>query len=333
MLNLPGALPGAFYSGINKLYSGCFKAEEPCERKSLELIPLTDQVKNNLIEMKEEASNANSLEGPTCPFNPFLLEEVILVIGENAKTDLPSLQLVNKKWKDVTGVVYAKMFLEIQHLVSGKRKYEEYMDTYGQDLGPEVVPHLPYKVYDDLKNNLCMVTWYPLAVPVKNEKIGLVLMVAPAAGVMGELVQNPKKGNKTCFASDSWFDGINEPRDIRGGKWVVTYKANMHKGIKYAEQAPKAKELGKGADVVDFDETVFAVFMHYVEKGEKCFSRNPANHDYSLVRTKTVSKDGWRFVLGFGPSGLYVSNPYDCAYDSIGVAFSRSPLTLEHLGL
>jgi len=321
-------VPTVLYCGINELYSYYFKAEELCEKKTLEFVPSMDQDKNLIV------SNATSL--PSCPFNPFLLDEVIFAIGENAKTDLPTLQLLNKKWKGVTDVVYANMFLEIQHLVFGKRKYEEYMHTYGQDLGPEVVPHLPYKVYDDLKNDLCMVTWFPSAVPVRNEKIEVVLKVAPGPGVMGELVQNPKKGNKTGFTPNKLvlFHLNKEIRDIKGDKWVVTYKANLHKDMVYSLQSSKAEKLGKGTDVIDLDETVFAVFMHYIETGEMCFLRDSANRDYSMVRTKKlIDNNRWRVSLGFEPYGcLHVDIDDDTADERRGVAFARQSIDTCILG-
>jgi F-box associated protein len=267
---------------------------------------------------------------PPCLINN-LPEDLILKIFENSKTDLPALASVNRLWKQITskGEFYTAMFTPaFAALAFGKVDLKTH---FGMDLGPEEVPRLRLKDYGDVEKGICLLTYFPKEIPIKDEN-GIISWVPPRAKPIGELVKTPKCGYATSFDPDSYFDAINEQREIKGGDWIVTYKKPIGLGLNFPAQVTGAEKQGEGTDVAELESTLYAVFMHYVKTEERCFPRDTAKGDYSLIRFKEMTC-GLRIVCGFGPSGLGVYfSTHDYGSDYVGVAVSRKSIGTRTLG-
>jgi hypothetical protein len=272
--------------------------------------------------------------------------ELILTIFEHGKKGLPAFASVNRHWKQITETkrFYVRMFSpDFATRAFGK---EDLKTCFGMNLGPEDVPCLRLKDYGNVEEELCLLTYFPEEIPVMDE-MGLESWVPPRADVIGKLVKKPKIGyHATCFDPNSWDKAINEQREIKGGYWVVTYLKDIGRakyfetridehGNKIEGQVDDAQKQGEDTDVAEFYATVYAVFMHFVKTGKRCFFRDPANGNYSVIRFKEKTPSGIRGIrvgFGFVPGGLLVSLYGDYAIDNVGVAVSRKSFGICKLG-
>lgn len=251
-------------------------------------------------------------------------EEMILTVFEHCKTSLPALASVNRLWKQITGKkeFYAAMFSPaFASLCFGKADLKTHFEM---DLGPDEVPHLHLADYGNLEKGICLLTYFPKEIPIEG-KDGVISWVPPNAKIIGELVKKPKCGYATSFDPDSCFHSINKKREIKGGEWVVTYKKPIGHGKTFDIQVLSAEKQGEDTDVAELEKTIYAVFMHYVKTGERCFPRDMAKGDYSLISFKEQIY-GHRLVCGFSPSGLIVYSYYHYDNNSTSVAVARKSI-------
>ena len=86
--------------------------------------------------------------------------DVLPIIFQNVKTDLPNLALVCKNWK---AIVDNKQFRETirPDKAFGSREWKEYI---GVDAGEE--PHLPRRAYGDMEKGNYYLTFIPEKVKI-----------------------------------------------------------------------------------------------------------------------------------------------------------------------
>ncbi len=142
------------------------------------------------------------------PMAGSLPTDVLPIIFQNVKTDLPNLALVCKNWK---AIVDNKQFRETICPVKafGSRAWKEYI---GVDAGEE--PLLPRRVYGDMEKGNYFLTFIPEKVKMSqvngkvdgaskdSEVVKEVLL--DSLEVIGKLVGNPTKGNNIGFNQVSW---------------------------------------------------------------------------------------------------------------------------------
>ena len=148
--------------------------------------------------------------------------------------------------------------------------------------------------------------------------------------VIGKLVGNPKKGNKTGYAIDSWPEAISEKRKQEKPHWVWIKKEVIGRNKTYVQQQELvAKEENKkapGAKISGLIDTAISVFMEYVRSGEQIFVWDPpVNGQRTWVRVNEQTR-GCRLGLGFAPSGLLVYRHYDLDRDFVAVAPARKSI-------
>ena len=249
-----------------------------------------------------------------------LPNEIILTVFGKCKTALPALASSNKLWSQITKTkeFYTAMFSPaFASLCFGK---EDLNTHFGMDLGPDKVPRLRLKDYGDVEKGLCLLTYFPKEIPIED-KDGVKIVVPPRAEIIGELVKAPKSGNPTSFDPNSCSVAFYEEREVKGGEWTLTYKKPIGHDMTFSKQVALAKEQGDGTDVAELDRTIYAIFMHYVKTGERCFTMDSKEADYYIRFKEGVSR--CKIICGFGLSGLNVYCYYDSEYYNIGVAVQR----------
>ncbi len=264
------------------------------------------------------------------PIAGSLPTDVLPIIFQNAKTDLPKLALVCKNWK---AIVDNKSFRETICPVKafGSREWKEYI---GVDAGEELP--LPRRVYGDMEKGNYYLTFIPKTVKVTQENgkvddtsmdIEVVKEVAlDSLEVIGKLVANPTKGNKIGYHANSWQEALQEKRNLEKPHWVLISKEIRGKNNWYEDQQKLTKEENdkvSGTEISGLMDTAISMFMEYVRSGERNFIYDSANNEYNWVRV-TEQKGGLlRICLGFAPSGLDVFRNYDAPDEGVGFAFAR----------
>jgi len=278
-------------------------------------------IKNYLYESPMQGHDSvSNTDGEQAPGLINLLpEELVLTIFENAKTSLPAFASVNKFWKQITvkDEFYIRMFSPaFATRAFGKTDLTTHFEI---DLGPEIVPRLSLKEYKDVVEGRCLLTYFPKEIPVVDES-GVVRLEPPRVKYIGGLVKKPIFGHATSFDPGSWKEAINKEREIKGGEWAITYKKPIGHGKNFADQLVAVRKQGEGIDIAEFERTVYAVFMHYVKTGERCF---PGDQVWIRFKEKTGV---YRVACGFGPSGLHVTRNCGSGYDGIAVALARKSI-------
>ena len=247
--------------------------------------------------------------------------DVVPIIFQNLKADLPSVALVCRNWKAIAdGEGFRQMIRPAQAF--GVQEWKEYI---GVDAGDE--PPLPRRAYGDLAKEGGLLTFIPEKVKdIENGKEVLLDNLE----VIGKLVGNPKKGNKTGYTIDVWPEAISEKRKQEKPHWVWIKKEVIGRNKSYDQQQELvAKEENKktpGANISGLIDTAISVFMEYVRSGEQIFVWDPpVNGQRTWVRVNEQTR-GYRIGLGFAPSGLCVH--INCArdLDFVAVAPSRKSI-------
>ncbi len=248
--------------------------------------------------------------------------DVVPIIFQNLKADLPSVALVCRNWKAIADdETFCKMIRPAQAF--GVQEWKEYI---GVDAGDE--SRLPRRAYGDLQKEGGLLTFIPEK--VKDIENGNEVLLDNLE-VIGKLVGNPKKGNKTGYTIDSWPEAISENRKQEKPHWVWIKKEVIGRDKSYEQQQELvAKEENKkapGAKISGLIDTAISVFMEYVRSGEQIFVFDPpVNGLRTWVRVNEQTRE-WRLGLGFAPSGLLVSAHYSVYdFDYVAVAPSRKSI-------
>ncbi len=232
--------------------------------------------------------------------------DILPIIFQNGKTDLPNLALVCKNWK---AIVDNTQFCETIRpaIAFGVQEWKEYI---GVDAGEE--PRLPRRAYGDLEKEGGLLTFIPEKVKVIENGFEVFL---DNLKVIGKLVGNPKKGNKTGYTRDS-CRAISEDRKQEKPHWVWIKKEVIGRGKSYEQQqelvAKTENKKAPGAKISGLIDTAISVFMEYVRSGEQIFVWDPPVNfgQRTWVRVNEQFK-GSRLGVGFAPSGLNVHYCYD----------------------
>lgn len=254
-----------------------------------------------------------------------LPEEIILTIFENCKTALPSLASVNHSWKQMTGTkaFYTTMFSPaFAAFCFGKTDLKTY---FAMDLGLDEVPHLHLKDYGDVEKGLCLLTYFPKEIPIENEK-GDISFVPFRANSIDKLVKKQKCGYDATALGFKNFYPVDQEREIKGGEWVVTYKNSIGHCETFNAQVALAENQGKDTYVAEYEETIYAVFMHHVKTGEQCFPQLAiGDENVSMIRFKEKIANG-RILCNFWPPELYCIKDNDIGLDYISVIVARKSI-------
>ncbi len=253
------------------------------------------------------------------PIAGSLPTDVLPIIFQNAKTDLPSLALVCKNWK---AIVDNKSFRETICPVKafGTQKWQDFI---GVNAGKE--PLLPRRAYADMEKGNYYLTFIPEK--VKMTQVNGMVKEVPLDSLeaIGKLVSNPTKGYKIGYYANSWQEALQEKRNLEKSHWVLISKEIIGRNKSYEDQQKLAEEENKnisGTNISGLMDTAISMFMEYVRSGERNFIYDSAKNEYNWVRVNEVT-NVWRLGLGFAPSGLYVNANYDDPYESVGFAFAR----------
>ena len=116
-------------------------------------------------------------------------------IFQDRKANLPSIALVCRNWKAIVDdKEFRKAIRPAQAF--GTQEWKEYI---GVDVGEE--PRLPRRAYGDLENEGGMLTFIPEKVKVTEQNGSIKELLLDNLRVIHQLVENPKKGNKTGFTA------------------------------------------------------------------------------------------------------------------------------------
>ncbi len=243
--------------------------------------------------------------------------DVARIIFQNLKTELSSMALVCKSWKALADdKVFRKMIQPVQAF--GAQEWREYI---GVDAGEE--PLLPRRAYVDMEKYGGLLTFIREKVKViENGKEVLLDNLV----IIGKLVGNPKKGNKTGYNHNSRQEVIYERRKQEKPHWVWIKKEVIGRHKTYDEQqelvAKEENITAAGAHISGLIDTVISLFMEYVRSGKRIFDWHPASNVNGRCTYVRVNEERGVFRLGlaFSPLGLDVFAHHDRALDYIGVA-------------
>ncbi len=247
------------------------------------------------------------------------------IVFQNLKADLPSVALVCKNWKAIVDDEdFRKMIRPVQAF--GTQEWNEYI---GVDPGAE--PCLPRCAYGDLEREDGLLTFIPERVRVAKDN-GETEIVPLDLEAIGNLVENPRKGNKTGYHEDMRRKlGLNYRMMMKNKKnekphWVWIKKEVMD------VMGRKKSILGHwhlfvkefSANISGVIDTATSFFMEYIRSGERTVIWDATKHNF-LILTNELFEES-RISLAFVQSRLEISccdyNDYDFRYD-VAVLLAR----------
>ncbi len=254
----------------------------------------------------------------TDPIGPFsvLPIDVVRIILQNLKADLPAIALVCRSWKvRVDDDVFLQMIRPVQAF--GTKEWQKYIEV---DAGEELP--LPRRAYSNLENGDAYLTFIPDKVKVTKENGVIEEVPLDNLEAIGNLFKTPKSDveNSICYMNNNWEAAIKEKRQKEKPHWVWIKKEVMGRNKSFLDQLGLAKKENikvPGANISRLIDTVLSLFMEYVRSGERNYIWDPARNEYTIVRVPETT-DGLRIWIGFAASGLYFSSHYDNSVESIG---------------
>ncbi len=275
-------------------------------------------------------TNQYEVQSMVDPIVGSLPMDVLPIIFQSVKIDLPNLALVCKNWK---AIVDNKSFRETIRPAKafGSREWKEYI---GVDAGEELP--LPRRAYGDMEKGNYYLTFIPKTVKVTQENGKIddtsmdieVVKEVPldSLEIIGKLVTNPIKGNKIGYGPNSWQDGTQRKKNPEKPHWVLISKEIIGRSESYEAQQKLAKEENKnipGTNISGLIDTAVSILMEYVRSGERNFIVDPNKNEYDWVRVNERPQ-GLQICLGFFvPFGLNVSCSYARAAGGVGFALAR----------
>ncbi len=229
--------------------------------------------------------------------------DIVRIIFTDRKKDLPAIALVCKSWKAIVDdKEFRKAIRPAQAF--GTQEWKEYA---GVDVGEE--PCQPRRAYGDLENEGGMLTFIPEKVKVTKQNGLIEEVLLDNLKVIHQLVENPKKGNKTGFTSS--ITTMPTIINLKKNHWVWINKEVIGRYTGHFEQQYLIAEENKkipGAKRPDLIDTAISVLMEYVRSGIRNFVWDPPiNNQRTFIRVNpTLALIGLGVGLGFTPSGLNV---------------------------
>ncbi len=243
--------------------------------------------------------------------------ELFPIIFAMAKSDLPSLALVNRQWREIADSkeLHGEMFPQSAF---GKKDWNVYFSE--MDAGNE--PFLPRCVYGDFEEG-DLLTFIPKILKMKDEE-GNITNKPLTLALMGELAKNSRSEYQTSYTSGSWQPVINDPRTSGSSHWVLLKGKAVGKSKCFRDQKKLVKEQGKGASISALIDTVVSISLKFIKTGECCILKDHVDDLFYLrLRDKFETM---RLICGFGPAGLVVRIYFDDDDDSTGVAVARKSI-------
>ncbi len=258
------------------------------------------------------------LIGPTDPFN-ILPMDVIRIILENLKADLPSVALVCKSWKALADEEDFRKLIRPPQAFGTK----EWQIHIGADAGAE--PPLPRRAYGDLEKQGGCLTFIPDKVKMPKQNGILEDVPLDSLEAIGNLIKKHKMDLEPGYSMNSCKEAIKEKRKPEKPHWVWIKNEIIGENYSYMKQKEIANEENKkipGTHISGLIDIAISIFMEYVRFRKRYFIRDPYNNVYTLVRVKDRTR-GWQIGLGFTSDGLdiYRINPLFNYF--IGVALAR----------
>ena len=180
--------------------------------------------------------------------------DVVRIILQNLKADLPEVALVCKNWKAMADdEVFRQMIRPVQAF--GTKEWQKYM---GVDAGAE--PCLPRRAYGDLKREDGFLTFIPGKVKVTKENGVAEEITLDNLEAIGNLV---KKSIIPYRYGECWEMAMNEKRKLEKPHWVWIKEQVIGVLKTYVQQKKLVKEekVG-GGNISGLIDTVISVFMH-----------------------------------------------------------------------
>lgn len=242
-----------------------------------------------------------------------LPREVAWIIFSQAKTNLPALVLVSRKWKEIADdpLLYKMIFPAIA------RGEEAWKQIFPVD--PGKAPRLPRRVHKDIDNQGGLLTFIPKTISIV-QKDGVFVEEFTATN-MGELVKAPKEGNETCFTEYSCGRSIHEMKTSEEPHWVWI-KTNRVVCEGASGEVQQAFVELQGGSVSGFLDTIVSLFMDYIMTGRRYFALDPDNGNPLNIRVKDKTDD-IQIRVGFVGRRLNV-NTYFFPYNSGALVARRS---------
>ena len=250
--------------------------------------------------------------------------DLALIIFQNSKANLHNMSEVSKNWKAFADDKEFRQMIR-PNQAFGTQEWKEYI---GVDAGEELP--LPRWAYGFMEEGKYMLTFIPKIVKVAKENGVIENVALDNLEVIGNLVANPKNGNKIGFSHgdwNSWQEAIKEKRKLEESHWALIGKEVMGRDLNYTDQQALAKK--ERVSISGLIDTVTSVFVEYVRSGKRNFIFDPpVNGQRTWVRVNDQTRN-IRIGLGFVPSGLRV----DCYYDDDAddhIAFAPGRKSIVH---
>ncbi len=271
---------------------------------------------NTAIVSGRDPVNGEPMEVDSIPQFNELLIDVVRIIFQNSKADLPTLALVCRNWKAIADdEVFREMIRPVQTF--GIKEWQKYI---GVDAGAELP--LPRCAYGDLKREDGLLTFIPDKVRVTKKHGAVEEVLLDNLEAIGNLIIKPKTDLETGYYKHSREAALKEKRQAEKPHWVWIKKEAIGKNKSSFEQQKLAK--ASRANVSGLIDTAISVFMEYVRSGERNFVWDPpvnGKRTWVLVNEQTEKE---RICLGFASDGLAVSLKYDDRpHEYVAVALAR----------
>ncbi len=269
---------------------------------------------NTAIVLAKDPVNGQLMVDPLGQNSPLPID-VVPIIFQNLKTDLPSVALVCKKWKTMADDKLVREKIRPAQAFG----VQEWNDYIGVDAGKE--PPLPRRAYETLEKEGGLLTFIPQTVKVTKENGIVEIVTLDNLEAIGNLVENPKKGHSTRYSIVSWKKAFEEKTKPENPHWVWIKKDVCGRGKWYDTQQEIAKQMK--VSVSGLIDTVISVFMEYIRSGERNFIWDPVNFKWTNARVNDII-DGFRWIsLSFTPTGLRVIHDRGDGGDYVGFAPAR----------
>ncbi len=249
-----------------------------------------------------------------------LLMDVVRIIFQDLKTNLPTLALVCRNWKAIADdEVFREMIRPVQAF--GTKEWQKYI---GVDAAAELL--LPRCAYSDLEIEDGFLTFIPDKVRVTKEDGVVKEVLLDNLEAIGNLVKNPTTDLKTGYSEFCWIAPLKEKRQVEKPHWVWIKKEVVAIN-KLNFEALKLINASKGS-VSGVIDTVISVFMEYVRSGNCNFVYEPIGIHEGYVRVNEPT-EGSPLCLRFTPIGLSVETyHYAAHYGCVAVAFAQKSFVL-----
>ncbi len=253
------------------------------------------------------------------PFSELPMD-IVCIIFQAQKADLPAIALVCKKWKalaDDEG--FRQMIRPTQAF--GTKEWQKYI---GVDAGIE--PRLPRRVYGDLEREGGFLTFIPDKVKVTKKNGVVKEVILDNLEAIGNLIKKPKTVFATGYSKHCSETVIKKSQKQEKSHWVWIKKEVIGRYQTYADQLERAKEENKkipGTNISGLIDTVITVFTEYIRYGKRHFILDVDNCEFTRVRVNEQIA-GRRLNVSFFPCGLFVGDNWcDTGHYCFGFVFAR----------